>query len=79
MLCEEESTKTFQSLGGQLTSLDGIKIQKELLLHFIYECSMKDVLTFYKKFRSLLPENFQLFLKFNCGSNCGENSKKLGI
>jgi hypothetical protein len=50
MRCEEEGIKTFQSLGGQLTSLDGIKIQKGRLLHFIYECSMKDVLTLYQKF-----------------------------
>jgi hypothetical protein len=42
MRCEEESITTFQSLGGRLTSLDGIKIQKESLLRFIYECSMKD-------------------------------------
>jgi hypothetical protein len=61
MRCEEESIKTFQSLGGQLTPLDGIKIQRGFLSRFVYEYSMKDVLTFRQIFYSFLAATFHLF------------------
>jgi hypothetical protein len=76
MRCEEESIKTFSSLGGQLTSLHGIKIQKELLPTFVHECSMKDVLTFYQIFYSFSPVKLSSLFKFNFEIDC-KNSKNV--
>lgn len=64
MRCEAESIRTFQSLGGRLTSLDGIKIERAFLPRLVYGYNMKDVLTFQQKYCSPLSAKYILKTSF---------------